>query len=83
MKFTREMRSREYGALFVPCEIEAEVYTFDLDDCVCEVVFDATVFDTYPQVKVTYEGNVCWAWDIPHRATKQIKYKPYQMRWLA
>jgi len=81
MKFTRSMRSREYGALFVPVSIEAEVYTFDLDDCVCEIVFDPIVFDTYPQVRITYEGNICWAWNIPRRATKQLKYKPYEMQW--
>lgn len=81
MKFTRSMRSREYGALFVPVDIKAEVYTFNLDDCVCEIVYDPIVFDTFPQVKITYDGKVQWAYDIPHRATKQIKYKPYNMIW--
>ena len=81
MKFARSMRSREYGALFVPCEIKAEVYIFNLDDGVYEIVYDPIVFDTYPQVRITHEGNVCWAYDIPHRATKQIKFIPFEMIW--
>ncbi len=82
MMFTRDMRSREYGALFVPVGIEAELFTFDLQDCICEIVYDKELFDTFPQVRITYDGTVQWAWDIPHRRTKQIKFKPYFMQWL-
>jgi len=52
------MRSREYGALFVPVECEADKFVFDLLDCVCEIVYDAALFDTFPQVKIMYEGVV-------------------------
>ena len=75
------MRSREYGALFVPVECEAEKFVFDLLDCVCEIVFDPTLFDTFPQVKIMYEGVVVYAWDIPHKRTKQTLFRPYMMVW--
>ena len=82
MMFTRDMRSREYGALFVPVNIEAETYTFDLQDCICEINFNKELFDTFPQVRITFEGSVQWAYDVPQRRTRQTKFKPYQMEWL-
>ncbi len=81
MRFTRAMRSREYGALFVPVELEAELFEFDLLDCVCEIQFDAALFDTFPQVKIMYEGVVQYAWDVPHKRTKQTLFRPYMMVW--
>ena len=81
MRFTRKMRSREYGALFVPVECEAEKFEFDLLDCVCEIQFNAELFDTFPQVKIMYEGAVVYAYDIPHRRTKQKLFRPYAMVW--
>jgi hypothetical protein len=80
--FTRDMRSREWGALFVPVGIEAESFTFDLQDCICEIVYDKELFDTFPQVRMNYHGTIQHAYDIPHRRTKQIKFKPYEMQWL-
>ena len=73
------MRSREYGALFVPVNIEAETYTFDLQDCICEINFNKELFDTFPQVRITFEGTIVYAYDIPHRRTKQIKVKSSQV----
>ena len=81
MRFTRQMRSREYGALFVPVECDAELFVFDLLDYVCEIQFNAELFDTFPQVKIMYEGVVQYAWDIPHRRTKQTLFRPYEMVW--
>ena len=81
MRFTRKMRSREYGALFVPVELEAEKFVFDLLDCVCEIMFDPVLFDTFPQVKIMYEGVVQYAYDVPHRRTKQTLFRPYEMVW--
>ena len=81
MKFTRKMRSREYGALFVPVECDAEKFVFDLLDCICEIVYDAALFDTFHQVKIMYEGEVVYAWDVPHKKTKQTLFRPYEMLW--
>jgi hypothetical protein len=81
MRFTRSLRSREYGALFVPVELEADRFEFDLLDCVCEIQFDAALFDTFPQVKILYDGVVQYAWDIPQKRTKQIEYRAYMMVW--
>ena len=81
MRFTRGLRSREYGALFVPVELEAEKFVFDLLDCVCEIQFDPVLFDTFDQVKILYEGVVQMAYDVPHKKTKQIEYRAYVMVW--
>ena len=81
MKFTRSLRSREYGALFVPVAIDADRFVFDLLDCVCEIQFNAALFDTFDQVKILHEGVVQMAWDIPHKKTKQIEYRAYVMVW--
>jgi len=81
MRFTRQMRSREYGALFVPVECEADKFVFDLLDCVCEIQFDAALFDTFPQVKILYDGVAQFAWDIPRKRTKQTLFRPYEMVW--
>ncbi len=75
------MRSREWGALFVPVEIEAEVYTFHLQDGVYEIAYDPKVFDLFPQVRMNFEGRIQHAYDVPHRATKQIKFIPFEMVW--
>ena len=81
MRFTRSLRSREYGALFVPVAIDADRFVFDLLDCVCEIQFDPVLFDTFDQVKILHEGVVQMAWDIPHKKTKQIEYRAYVMVW--
>ena len=83
MIFTRDMRSREYGALFVPVGIESDIFTFDLQDCICEINFNKELFDTFPQVRTNFEGTIVHAYDTPHRRTKQIKFKPYFMQWLS
>ena len=81
MRFTRGLRSREYGALFVPVAIDADRFVFDLLDCVCEIQFDPVLFDTFDQVKILHEGVVQMAYDVPHKKTKQIEYRAYVMVW--
>ena len=70
MRFTRGLRSREYGALFVPVAIDADRFVFDLLDCVCEIQFDPVLFDTFDQVKILYDGVVQMAYDVRCTAQK-------------
>ena len=81
--FTRALRSREHGALLVPVVVDADVYRFDLLDCVCEIEYDPELFASFPRVRVTYGRDVCDAWCVPRDKVSQLEYKPYRIDWLA
>ena len=79
--FTRQLRLRECGALHVPVAIEAELYIFDLLDCVCEINYDKELFNTFDQVRILHEGVLSNSYCILITKVKQNEYRPYKMVW--
>ena len=79
--FTRQLRLRECGALHIPVAIEADIYIFDLLDCVCEIKYDKELFETFDQVRVLHEGVISNAYCIPITKVKQTEYRGYVMVW--
>ena len=79
--FTRQLRLRECGALHIPVAIEAELYIFDLLDCVCEIKYDKELFETFDRVRILHEGVLCNAYCIPISRVTQTSYKSYILTW--